>query len=118
MSENNENNNNLTNFLENIKIDHFIEKDNFKSLFWCIAIVVGITEITKIFFPNLEPRITVIFWSFFVSVMRLVLVNNIDRENAKEKIIIAFFNIIPMALGAIGSYDLVVKFILNAFYKT
>jgi hypothetical protein len=103
--------------LSNVKIDSFVEKNNFKSLFWCIAIVVGLTEISKIFFPNIEPRIAVVCWSIFVSAARLILVNNVDRENAKEKIIIAFFNIIPISLGAIGSYSMIVKLILNAFYK-
>jgi hypothetical protein len=32
-------------------------------------------------------------------------VNNIDSENAKEKIIIAFFNIIPILLGATSVYE-------------
>jgi hypothetical protein len=59
----------------------------------------------------------VVFWSFFVSATRLILVNNIDSENAKEKIIIAFFNIIPISLGAIGSYDMIVKLVLNVFYN-
>jgi hypothetical protein len=117
LSKTNNNNENLNNILWNIKIDNFIEKENFKNLFWCIAVVVGITEITKIFLPVFEPRIIVVFWSFFVSAARLFLVNNIDRENAKEKVLIAFFNLIPIALGAIGSYDMIVKLILKTFHN-
>ena len=94
-------------------LNQFITKENFNSLSWCIVLVVGLTEILKLLNVNIEPRILVIFWSLIVSLSRTYLNNGITRENIKEKLLMAFFNIVPISIGAIGTYDMIVKTFLK-----
>lgn len=92
-----------------VEFNKFITKENFNNLTWCIVLVVGITEIFKIIFGGLEPRILVILASTLVSYTKMYLNNGVTKENIKEKLLIAFFNIMPIAIGAIGAYDMILK---------
>lgn len=89
-----------------VKISRFIQKEDFNNLALCISLTVGLTEIFKIIFPFLEPKLFVIAFSFLVSYSKMHL-NNEDATKDDE--IIAFFNVIPIALGAIGSYEMILK---------
>ena len=95
-------------------LNHFIEKESLNSLSWCIMLVIALTEVFKICFPFIEPRILVLFFSIFTSYSKMYLNNGVTKENLKEKLLISFFNVAPIALGAIGSYDMVLKFIFKS----
>jgi hypothetical protein len=77
--------------------------------------VVAITELLKGIFPYFEPRGLVLILSVFVSYSKSYLNNGLTKENFKEKMLIAFFNVVPIAIGAIGAYDMVLKIIFKAF---
>lgn len=100
---------------EEYKINQFIDKESFNNLSKCIAIVVALTEIFKICFSIIDPRILAIIFSFLVSFSRIYLNSDIDKTNIKEAILIGFFNIIPIALGSMGAYDIILKIILQNF---
>ena len=97
------------------KFDHFIEKESLNSLSWCIMLGVALTEVFKICLPIIEPRIIVLFFSIFVSYSKMYLNNHITKKNLKERLLISFFNVAPIAIGAIGAYDMVLKFIIKGF---
>jgi hypothetical protein len=52
-----------------------------------------------------------------VSYSKSYLNNGLTKENFKEKMLIAFFNVVPIAIGAIGAYDMVLRVILKAFME-
>lgn len=95
--------------------NHFIKKEDLNSLSWCIMIVIALTEAFKICLPFIEPRLLVLFFSVFVSYTKMYLNNGVNKENIKEKLLIAFINVAPISVGAIGTYDMVLKFILRSF---
>ncbi len=107
-----ENNKNL-NFENFTKLDHFLEKDSLNSLVVCIVLVVAITQLTKILFPQLSPQVIVLIFSAFFSYCRMFLNNHLTRENIFERLVVATINVVPIAFGAIGSYDLIVENILK-----
>ena len=100
---------------EEYNFNHFIEKENLNSLSWCIMIVIALTEAFKMCLPFIEPRFLVLFFSIFVSYTKMYLNNGVTKENIKEKLLIAFINVAPISVGAIGTYDMVLKFILKSF---
>ena len=78
-------------------------------------IVIALTEAFKICLPMVEPRLIVLFFSIFVSYTKMYLNNHLTKENLKERLLIAFINVAPICIGAIGTYDMVLKFILRSF---
>ena len=100
---------------EEYNFNHFIKKEDLNSLSWCIMIVIALTEAFKICLPFIEPRFLVLFFSVFVSYTKMYLNNGVNKENFNEKLLIAFINVAPISVGAIGTYDMVLKFILRSF---
>jgi hypothetical protein len=96
-----------------VNFNRFIQKEDLNSLGLCIALTVGLTEIFKIILPVFEPRILVLIFSTLISYTKMYLNNGITANNKKEKILIAFFNVIPIAIGAIGSYDMILKIFIK-----
>lgn len=99
--------------LETTNFNRFIQKEDLNNLGLCIALTVGLTEIFKIVLPVLEPRILVLVFSILISYTKMYLNNGITENNKKEKILIAFFNVIPIAIGSIGSYDMILKVLMK-----
>jgi hypothetical protein len=95
------------------KLDSFLEKESLNNLAFCIVLTVGFTQILKMVFPFAEPRILVLTFGALLSFARMYLNNNLTKENIKERLIIALFNIVPIVLGAIGSYELIIETILK-----
>lgn len=108
-----EDNNRNLNFEKLTKLDHFLEKDSLNSLVVCVVLVVAITQLAKSLFPQISPQVIVLIFSAFFSYCRMILNNHLTRENIFERFIVATINIVPIAFGAIGSYDLIVENILK-----
>ena len=96
-----------------VKLNRFIQKEDLNKLSLCIVLAVGLTEIFKIILPFIDPRIWVLIFSSLISYTKMYLNNGITSENLKEKLLVAFFNIMPIAIGAIGSYDMILKILIK-----
>lgn len=96
-----------------VNFNRFIQKEDLNNLSLCIALTVGLTEVFKIILPFIEPRILVLAFSTLVSYTKMYLNNGITENNKKEKMLIAFFNIIPIAIGSIGSYDMILRSLIK-----
>lgn len=94
-------------------LNQFITKDNFGNLTSCIAIVIALTELCKIFLGFIEPRVLVVFFSVIVSLTKTYFESENSTDDIKTQLLIAFFNTIPIAIGAIGAYDMVVRVVLK-----
>lgn len=91
--------------------NQFITNENFNSLYWCIIIVVSMTEFLKALINDIDPRIVVLFMSAITSCVRMYLSTNESKKN----FIILFLDIFPIYLGSLGSYDSILKIIKNLF---
>lgn len=94
------------------KLNEFIKRESLNNLSICIGLVVAMTEVIKGILTNVEPRIIVLITSILISFARMYL--NLDEKNIKDEMIIAFFNVIPISIGAIGAYDMIIKVIMKS----
>lgn len=94
---------------EEFKLSRFISKENFSSFTWCMGFVVSITEVLKMFFVGVDPRILVVICSAFVSFARAYLLGKEGNKNLKEEILISFCDVFPISICAMGCYDVLLK---------
>ncbi len=88
------------------EINSFIDKDIFKTLAGCIAIVEACTECVKYLFPEITCGLWLAFlFSVVVSFIRLLFNNDYSRDT----IILTFINIVPIFLGSVGVYQVGIK---------
>ena len=99
----------------NYNLNQFITKDNFSSLTSCVALVITITEMFKLLFTGIEPRILVIIFSFIVSFTKMYFEQEDTDLDIKKQILIALYNVVPIAIGSIGAYDMIIKVISKSF---
>lgn len=98
-----------------MNFNRFVDKESLNSLSWCIMATVSFTEIFKISFPLIDPRLFVIFFSLFISYARMCLSKNVDDKKLKENLLIVLLNVPPIALGSMGMYDVILKTIFKSF---
>ena len=100
--------------LQNIaKLDRFLEKESLNSLLVCIILVVAMTQMAKSICPSVNALAVVTIFSAITSYSRMLLNNHLTQDNLIERIVMATINIIPIAFGSVGSYDLIVHNILK-----
>lgn len=93
-----------------MSIENFITKDILKTMAGCVCVVEACTEALKILLDGVGFHSQVFLWvslafSVLISGLRYVL----DEEKSKEKLILAVINIVPIFLGAVGTYQVGIK---------
>lgn len=94
-------------------LDRFLEKESLNSLVVCIVLVVAMTQMVKAICPAVNALIVVTIISALTSYCRMLLNNHLTQDNLIERIVMATINIVPIAFGSIGSYDLIIHNILK-----
>jgi len=84
-----------------MKFEKFIEKDMFTHLSSCIIIVTALVELTKS--SGINCLLLNFIFSMLVNVTRVILIG----DYSKEALILGFYNIIPLMLGATGTYEFI-----------
>lgn len=87
----------------------FISKDVFKSLSGCILVVEVFTETTKLLLLNDCPS-NYSLWSAFIFSIIVSFVRFIfEGDTTKEGVILSIINTLPIFLGAVGVYQVLVR---------
>lgn len=87
----------------------FISKDVFKSLSGCILVVEACTESSKMLMLNHFPSIYSLWAAFIFSIIVSFVRFIFEADNTKEGIILSIINAVPIFLGAVGVYQVLLK---------
>lgn len=91
----------------------FISKDVFKSLSGCILVVEACTESAKMLVLNNFPSIYSLWAAFIFSMIVSFVRFLFEADTTKEGIILSAINTLPIFLGSVGVYQVLVKPIEN-----
>ena len=96
-------------------MNRFIKKEDFKDFTFCTMFIIGLTELLKILFWNVDPRILALISSVIMNlaIMFFVEDENELKKNFKVNLINALINVIPTSISAMGMYDVAIKSLID-----
>jgi hypothetical protein len=96
---------------ENLDINHFANKDKLGDFSFCVLICIAGTQLLKLLFPQIEPRLFVVSFSIWLCAYQAIM----DKSDKYwfSKLTIMFVNTILTSISAIGLYEIGVKFLFQ-----